>query len=51
MNIATWKQDPKMAAITTADELNAVEQGLAQLVASGSAHVECTLRQIVLVKR
>lgn len=50
MNIATWKQDPKIAAIASQDELDSIQHGLEQLVASGSANVECALRQIVLTK-
>lgn len=51
MNIATWKLDPKIGAVATSEELDAIERGLEELVASGSAHVECSLRQIVLCKR
>jgi trans-aconitate 2-methyltransferase len=50
MNIATWKQDPKVEAIASAEELDRIERELSALIAAGSAPVECTLRQIVLVK-
>lgn len=50
MNIATWRRDPKIGTVATNEELDAIERGLAELVASGRAHVECSLRQVVLLK-
>lgn len=51
MNIATWRQDPNMESIASKEELEQIERGLKALVAAGSARVQCSLRQIVLVKR